>query len=72
MEVPTLYMWGEKDHYLGEAAALETSKYVSGVYRFERLKPKEASHWLLEEAADRVVSLLLEHLDVNRGDKPAD
>jgi pimeloyl-ACP methyl ester carboxylesterase len=68
IEVPTLYIWGEKDHYLGETAALETAKYVSGSYRFERLK--EASHWLLEEAADRVVSLLLEHLDANRGDKP--
>jgi pimeloyl-ACP methyl ester carboxylesterase len=70
IELPTLYMWGEKDHYLGETAALETAKYVSGVYRFERLK--EASHWLLEEAADRVVPLLLEHLDANRGDKPAE
>jgi pimeloyl-ACP methyl ester carboxylesterase len=63
-------MWGEKDHYLGEAAALETGKYVSGVYRFERVK--EASHWLLEEAADRVVPLLLEHLHAIRGDKAAD
>jgi pimeloyl-ACP methyl ester carboxylesterase len=70
IEVPTLYMWGENDHYLGEAAALETGKYVSGVYRFERVR--EASHWLLEEAADRVVPLLLEHLRANRGDKPAD
>jgi pimeloyl-ACP methyl ester carboxylesterase len=70
IEVPTLYMWGEEDHYLGETAALETAKYVSGVYRFERLK--KASHWLLEEAADRVVPLLLEHLVANRGDKPVE
>jgi pimeloyl-ACP methyl ester carboxylesterase len=68
IEVPTLYIWGEKDHYLGETAALETAKYISGSYRFERLK--DASHWLLEEVADRVVPLLLEHLDANRGDKP--
>jgi pimeloyl-ACP methyl ester carboxylesterase len=68
VEVPTLYIWGEKDHYLGETAALETAKYVSGSYHFERLK--EASHWLLEEAADRVVPLLLEHLNANRADKP--
>jgi pimeloyl-ACP methyl ester carboxylesterase len=64
IQVPTLYIWGERDHYLGEAAALETGKYVSGVYRFERIE--EASHWLLEEAADRVVPLLLEHLNTNR------
>jgi pimeloyl-ACP methyl ester carboxylesterase len=70
IEVPTLYIWGEKDHYLGETAALETAKYVSGSYRFERLK--EASHWLLEDAADRVVPLLLEHLNANRGRQTAD
>lgn len=64
IEVPTLYIWGEKDPYLGETAALETARYVSGSYRFERLK--DASHWLLEEAAGRVVPLLLEHLDANR------
>jgi hypothetical protein len=40
----------------------------SGVYRFESLK--DASHWLLEEAADRVVPLLLEHLDANRETSP--
>jgi pimeloyl-ACP methyl ester carboxylesterase len=68
IEVPTLYIWGEKDHYLGETAALETAKYVSGSYHFERLK--EASHWLLEEAADRVVPFLLEHLNAHRGDQP--
>jgi pimeloyl-ACP methyl ester carboxylesterase len=70
IEVPTLYIWGEKDHYLGKTAALETAKYVSGSYRFERLK--EASHWLLEDAADRVVPLLLEHLNANRGRQTAD
>jgi pimeloyl-ACP methyl ester carboxylesterase len=70
IEVPTLYVWGEEDDYLGEAAALETGRHVSGVYRFERLK--ETSHWLLEEAGDRVVPLLLEHLDANRGNKSAD
>jgi len=67
IEVPTLYVWGEEDHYLGEIAACETARYVSGVYRFERFK--KTSHWLLEEAGDRVVPLLVEHLDAHRGSK---
>lgn len=70
IEVPTLYVWGEQDHYLGEAAALETGRYVSGAYRFERLKG--VSHWLLEEAGDRVVPLLLEHLDAHRASEISD
>ena len=64
VEVPTLYIWGEKDHYLGEVAALATHKYVRSAYRFERIP--EASHWLLEEASDQVIHLLLQHLEANR------
>jgi pimeloyl-ACP methyl ester carboxylesterase len=55
-----LYVWGEKDLALGEAAAIETAKYVKGPYRFERFK--DTSHWLLEEASDRITALLLGHL----------
>lgn len=58
--VPTLYVWGDKDLALGETAAIETAKYVTGPYHFERLKG--ASHWLQGEATDRIVPLLLDHL----------
>ncbi len=58
--VPTLYVWGDKDLALGEKAAMETAKYVTGPYHFERLNG--ASHWLQQEASDRIVPLLLAHL----------
>ena len=57
---PTLYLWGDNDIALGEAGALATTNYVTGPYRFERLHG--LSHWLIEEAPERITTLLLEHL----------
>ena len=65
--VPTLYVWGDNDLAVGETAAMETAKYVTGPYRFERLRG--ASHWLQQEAADRIVALLLAHLGAGRPEK---
>jgi len=62
--VPTLYIWSTQDHALGEPAAMATSKYVTGPYRFERLEG--ATHWLLEEAPDQVSALVLKHVCDNR------
>jgi len=58
--VPTLYIWSDHDIALGEAGALATARYVTGPYRFERLHG--LTHWLIEEAPERITSLLLEHL----------
>ena len=55
--VPTLYVWGEQDLALGEAAALATANYVDAPYVFERLPGK--SHWLLEEVPEEL-SILIE------------
>jgi pimeloyl-ACP methyl ester carboxylesterase len=68
--VPTLYFWGDKDLAVGEAAATETAKYVKGPYRFERLRG--ASHWLQQEASDRIVALLLAHLGAGQREKPGE
>jgi pimeloyl-ACP methyl ester carboxylesterase len=61
--VPTLYIWSTQDIALGEAAAMETAKYVTGPYRFEKLEGK--THWLLGEAPDQVSALVLEHICAN-------
>jgi pimeloyl-ACP methyl ester carboxylesterase len=61
--VPTLYVWSTQDLALGETAATQTAGYVTGPYRFEKLEGK--SHWLLEEAPDKVSALLLEHMRAN-------
>jgi len=61
--VPTLYIWGSHDLALGETAATETARYVTGPYRFEKLEGR--SHWLLEEVPDQVSALVLEHIRAN-------
>ncbi|WZO99111.1 alpha/beta hydrolase [Isosphaeraceae bacterium EP7] len=65
VEVPTLYVWGDRDQALGPVAAHATAAHVSGPYRFEILDG--ASHWLLEEEAAAVGRLILENL----GAKPS-
>ncbi|MFN8016570.1 MAG: alpha/beta hydrolase [Acidimicrobiales bacterium] len=58
--VPTLYVWSDADVALGPTAAHGTAAHVVGPYRFEVLEG--VSHWIPEEAATELVSLLLEHL----------
>ncbi len=60
ISTPTLYLWGEDDPALGETPAINTANFVTGPYRFERLKGK--THWLIEEAEDQVTSLLSSHI----------
>ena len=63
IRVPTLYIWGSQDLAIGETAAIDTARYLSGSYTFERLEGK--SHWLLEEVPDQVLVLLLKHIRAN-------
>ncbi|ANS78155.1 Epoxide hydrolase [Serinicoccus hydrothermalis] len=54
--VPTAYLWGARDPFLGRAAAERTEAHVSGDYRFVEL---QAGHWLLETRADEVAAAVL-------------
>lgn len=58
--VPTLYLWGADDAYLGETAARATEQFVSGRYRFVPLAGRD--HWLPETSVDVVLPELLAHL----------
>ncbi len=58
--VPALFIWGAEDIALGRTAAEGTGSSVKGPYRFQPLNG--LSHWLLEEAPERISQLLLEHL----------
>jgi pimeloyl-ACP methyl ester carboxylesterase len=58
--VPTTYVWTTGDVALGRTAAEATARHVAADYRFEVLEG--VSHWIPEEAAERVSALLLEHL----------
>jgi pimeloyl-ACP methyl ester carboxylesterase len=58
--VPTMYIWSDGDTALCRDSAVLTEKFVTGPYRFEIVQG--VGHWVPELAADRVNSLLLEHL----------
>jgi pimeloyl-ACP methyl ester carboxylesterase len=57
---PTLYVWSTRDAAIGEVAARAAERHVEGPYRFEVLDG--VSHWITEEAPERMSELLLEHL----------
>ncbi|MGW4489485.1 alpha/beta fold hydrolase [Amycolatopsis sp. NPDC004368] len=60
ISVPTLYLWGSEDPYLGRTAAELTRSYVDGEYSFEVVEG--ASHWLPEEAGEFIVPRIVDHL----------
>jgi hypothetical protein len=53
----TMYVWSDGDAYVLRKGACDSSRYVSGDYRFETL---HGSHWMLDEQPDAVADLLLE------------
>jgi pimeloyl-ACP methyl ester carboxylesterase len=57
---PTLYVWSTGDAFIGESAARGVEQHVAGPYRFEVLHG--VSHWISEEAPERLSALLLDHL----------
>ncbi len=63
--VPTLHVWSDGDAALGPAATYASGDWVTGPYRLEVLEG--VSHWIPEEAAPSVGSLLLEHLATVKG-----
>jgi pimeloyl-ACP methyl ester carboxylesterase len=60
VSTPTLLIWGTKDKFVHEKGVRLTARYMTGPYRLEVLEG--ASHWIAEEAPDRVAELLLPHL----------
>ncbi|MFR9728217.1 alpha/beta fold hydrolase [Saccharopolyspora sp. MS10] len=66
VRVPTLYVWSTEDAALGSAAALATEHHVEADYRFEMVE--DVSHWLPEQAPERLTRVLLEHLIAHRPD----
>ena len=58
--VPTMFTWSDGDTALCIDGAVLTEEYVEGPYRFEVLEGID--HWIPEMAAERMSSLLVEHL----------
>ncbi len=58
--LPTLYVWGSHDAYLGRKAAELTADYVPGPYTFAVMEG--ASHWIPESQPEALTELLLTHV----------
>lgn len=54
--VPTTYVWGSGDRYLGRYGAEATAKYVTGPYRFVEL---DGNHWLPETQPAEVAAAIV-------------
>jgi pimeloyl-ACP methyl ester carboxylesterase len=57
---PTLYVWSTEDVALGTEAAEATAECVEGPYQFAVVEG--VSHWIAEQAPDRLNRLLLDHI----------
>lgn len=60
INVPTLFVYGEKDNFLSTKAAVLTQQWVEGVYEYEALP--DGTHWLPEESPDALATLIEKHL----------
>lgn len=58
--VPTLAVWSSRDVVLSRSAAEAVREFAAGRFRFEVLDG--ASHWVLDEAPERLGAVLLEHI----------
>jgi pimeloyl-ACP methyl ester carboxylesterase len=68
VEVPTLYVWSDRDTALGPVAASATARYVRAPYRFEKLNG--VSHWVPETRPEQLTELIFDHLaSVGAGQK---
>jgi pimeloyl-ACP methyl ester carboxylesterase len=68
IDVPTLFIWSDRDRFVSRTAAELCGDYVSGPYRFEVFRG--SSHWLPEEAPEQVAALLVEHFARASGAAP--
>lgn len=59
--VPTTYLWGRDDPFLGRQAAERTARYVSADYRFVEL---EEDHWIPEKRPGQVAEAVIDRVRV--------
>lgn len=56
IQAPTLVIWGQRDHYLGQELAEPDHDDVPNLDHVERLP--DASHWVHHDEAERVNALI--------------
>jgi pimeloyl-ACP methyl ester carboxylesterase len=57
-EVPVLFVWGNRDQFLGRQAAELTAQYVSAPYTFREV---DADHWVHDQAGEPLLAHLAAH-----------
>ncbi|MDV6286154.1 alpha/beta fold hydrolase [Rhodococcus jostii] len=60
VRVPTLFVWSDGDTVIGPVGPELTARFVDGPYTYEVFRG--VSHWIPDEAAERVDELLGNHL----------
>ncbi len=68
VEVPTTYVWGSRDPFLGRTAAELTREHVTGDYEFVEL---DAGHWLPEAHDDQAASAIVRRITRDVGNTDA-
>ena len=63
IDLPVLFVWGNRDPAAGRYGAEHQSRYMRGPYRFVEL---DAGHWLLERRTPEVLEAVLGHLAEHR------
>ncbi|MEM9336198.1 MAG: alpha/beta fold hydrolase [Pseudomonadota bacterium] len=63
IDLPVLFVWGNRDPAAGRFAAEHQTRYMRGPYRFVEL---DGGHWLLERRTEPVVRAVLEHISAYR------
>jgi len=59
INVPTLFIWGEKDLAVSLAGVEKTHPFVKGPYEFIRLP---AGHWLIQSNYEEVSQAIIKHI----------
>jgi pimeloyl-ACP methyl ester carboxylesterase len=62
-KVPTLYIWGNQDDTVGQAAARGTADFITAPYQFAELPG--VGHYPADQVPDAVNHLMLRHLAAN-------
>lgn len=59
IHTPTLFVWGNKDFFIGKRSAHESHKYMKGDYTYLEL---DANHWLVQTNYDEVKNAVHSHI----------
>jgi pimeloyl-ACP methyl ester carboxylesterase len=68
VDVPTTYVWGSRDPFLGRTAAELTREHVTGEYEFVEL---DAGHWLPEAHDEEAASAIVRRITGDAGNTGA-